>query len=163
MHVEVTPVQSTGVDLVPQQSSLFGLIDYANPNIPLADASGYNFHVPLLSIVFQNSEIADFAAEVLIIMDRLFDEATTLWNSPDGKNILRLQGVAEEHNGHVTYSFGFSGANHFLLSGKVMQEVEIVKAQFATDPLSQHQCQSIAGERALLFLGPHSACLPTRF
>lgn len=133
--VEVTQVSSDGAALAPQRSSLFALIDYANPNVPLSDASGYNFHVPELTIVFQNSQIVDFAAEVLLIMDRLFDEATTLFQSPDGRNILRLEGVAEEHNGEVTYSFGFSGANHFLLSGKVMQEIEVVKAQFATDPL----------------------------
>ncbi len=151
--VEVTPVQSTGTELVQQQSSLFGLIDYSNPNIPLADASGYNFHVPLLSIVFQNSEITDFAAEVLIILDRLFDEATTLSNSPDGKNILRLQGVAEEHNGQVTYSFGFSGANHFLLSGKVMQEVEIVKAQFATDPIPDPKASPLPVKGRFFFWG----------
>lgn len=132
---EVTPVQSTGTDLVPLQSSLFGLIDYANPHLPLADASGYNFHVPVLSVVFKNSEITDFGAEILLIMDRLFDETTTLANSPDGKNILRLLGVAEEHNGRVTYSFGFSGANRFLLSGQALQEMEIIKAQFVTDPL----------------------------
>ena len=151
--VEVTPVTSIGSQLSPQQSSLFGLIDYSNPNIPLADPSGYNFHVPLLSVVFQNSEIANFAAEVLIIMDRLFDEAATLWNSPNGKNILRLQGVAEDHNGKVTYSFGFSGANHFLLSGKVMQEVEIVKAQFATDPLPDLNTNPLSVKGRFFFWG----------
>jgi len=151
--VEVTPVNSTGTALEAQQSSLFGLIDYSNPNIPLADPSGYNFHVPLLSVVFRNSEIADFAAEVMIIMDRLFDEAITLWNSPNGKNILRLQGVAEDHNGKVTYSFGFSGANHFLLSGKVMQEVEIVKAQFATDPLPSPKPNPLSIKGRFIFWG----------
>ena len=151
--VEVTQVQSTGLALVPQQSSLFGLIDYSNPQIPLADASGYNFHVPSLSIVFQNSQITDFAAEVSIILDRLFDEATTLWNSPNDKNILSLQGVAEEHNGKVAYSFGFSGANHFLLSGKVMQEVEIVKAQFATDPLPNPDADPLTVKGRFFFWG----------
>jgi len=150
---EVTPVISTGSQMTQQQSSLFGLIDYSNPDIPLADPSGYNFHVPLLSIVFQNSEIADFAAEVLIIMDRLFDEATTLWNSPNGRNILHLQGVVEDHNGKVTYSFGFSGANRFLLSGKVMQEVEIVKAQFATDPLPNPNANPLPVKGRFFFWG----------
>ncbi len=130
--VEVTQVESTALE---PQSSLFGLIDYSNPQIPLADASGYNFHVPSLTVVFENAQVTDFAAELMLIMDQLFDEATTLVGSPDGRNILRLQGVAEEHNGKVTYAFGFSGANHFELSGKVIQEVEIVKAQFVTDPL----------------------------
>ncbi|WP_020537472.1 hypothetical protein [Lewinella cohaerens] len=133
--IEVTQIHSTGTALVPQQSSLFGLIDYNNNNIPLADESGYNFHVRFLTVIFQNSQIVDFAAEVLLILDKLFDEPTQLLNSTNGRNILRLKGVAEEHNGKTTYSFGFSGANRFQLSGKVIQEVEIVKAQFATDPI----------------------------
>lgn len=133
--IEVTQVLSNGTNLLPQQSSLFGLIDYQNENIPVADPSGYNFHVRFLTVVFQNSQITDFAAEILLIIDKLFDERSTLLNSPDGRNILTLKGVAEEHNGKVTYSFGFSGANRFQLSGKVIQEVEIVKAQFATDPV----------------------------
>lgn len=135
LGVEVTQVTSTGTELLSQQSSLFGLIDYSNPQVPQADPSGYNFHVPSLTVVFQNAQIADFGAEVLIVMDKLFDEATTLYQSPDGTNTLRLQGVAEEHNGKITYSFGFSGANHFLLSGNVLEDVEIYKAQFVTDPL----------------------------
>lgn len=119
--------------LDPQQSSLFALIDYKNPATPRAEASGFNFHVPFLSIVFENSHIVHFAAEVLLIMDKLFDERAKLLNSR--KNIIALKGVAEEHNGRVTYSFGFSGENRFKLSGKVLDEVEIIKAQFSTDPL----------------------------
>ena len=133
--VEVTPVKSTGTALDSQQSSLFGLIDYKNPAFPSADASGYNFHVPYLTVVFQNSEIVAFAAEILILMDLLFDERTNLLNSPTGQNVMTLKGVAEEHDGKVTYSFGFSGENVFQLSGKVVEELEIVKAQFATDPI----------------------------
>lgn len=135
--VEVTQVKTSGTgpstSLDPQQSSLFALIDYKNPATPRAEASGFNFHVPFLSIVFKNSHIVHFAAEVLLIMEKLFDERAKLLNS--NKNIITLKGVAEEHNGRVTYAFGFSGANRFKLSGKVFEEVEIIKAQFSTDPL----------------------------
>ncbi|MCB0531455.1 MAG: hypothetical protein KDD14_04595 [Saprospiraceae bacterium] len=135
--VEVTQVKPSGsgaaMKLNPQKSSLFGLIDYNNPETPQAEASGYNFHVPSLSIVFQNSHIVHFAAEVYLILEKIFDERARLISSND--NIIRLRGVAEEQNGRVTYSFGFSGANRFRLSGKTFEEVEIIKAQFATDPL----------------------------
>ncbi len=135
--VEVTQVKTTGsgeqTALDPQQSSIFGLIDYDNPETPVAEPSGYNFHVPSLSVVFQNSHIVHFAAVVDLILEKIFDERARLYNSPN--NIVSLKGVAEEHNGRVTYSFGFSGANCFKLSGKVLEEVEIVKAQFSTDPL----------------------------
>lgn len=135
--VEVTQVKPSGsgaaMKLNPQKSSLFGLIDYNNPDTPAAEPSGYNFHVPSLSIVFQNSHIVHFAAEVYLILEKIFDERARLLLS--NENIIRLRGVAEEQNGRVTYSFGFSGANRFRLSGKTLEEVEIIKAQFATDPV----------------------------
>ena len=133
--IEVTPVESSGTDLFPKPSSMFALIDYQNNIVPEADLSGYNFHVPFLTVVFRNSLITDFAAEVQLFMEYLFHEEAFLLNSPFGGNMISLIGVAEKQNGKTTYSFGFSGANRFELSGKVMQEVEIVKAQFATDPL----------------------------
>ncbi|TNE61369.1 MAG: hypothetical protein EP344_06145 [Bacteroidetes bacterium] len=139
--IDVTQVKPSGtginMQLNPQQSSLFGLIDYNNPEIPEAEASGYNFHVPSLSIVFQNSHIVHFAAEVYLILEKIFDEKARLLQSAD--NIIVLRGVAEEQNGRVSYSFGFSGANRFRLSGKTIEEVEIIKAQFATDPIVKDQ------------------------
>jgi len=133
--IEVTPVESSGTSLLPKPSSMFALIDYQNNIVPEADLSGYNFHVPYLTVVFRNSLITDFAAEVQLFMEYLFHEEAFLLDSQNGRNMMSLIGVAEKQNGKTTYSFGFSGANRFELSGKVMQEVEIVKAQFATDPL----------------------------
>lgn len=134
LGIEVTPVESTGDKLAPKPSSYFALIDYQNNVTPEADISGYNFHVPYLTVIFQNSLITDFAAEVQLFMEYLFHEEAYLLGSTDGRNMISLKGVAERHNGKTTYSFGFSGANRFELSGKTLREVEIVKAQFATDP-----------------------------
>lgn len=136
--VEVTPIEPlANGGLRNRQSSIFGLIDYKNEGIPLPDDSGYNFHVPLLTVIFQNSLVTDFAAEILLVADRLFDEPTQLYLSPTGRNIVTLKGAAERHNGKVTYTFGFSGANHFLLpKSQTVLEVEIVKAQFATDTIN---------------------------
>ncbi|MBK8968103.1 MAG: hypothetical protein IPM36_15845 [Lewinellaceae bacterium] len=133
--IEVTPVESSGTSLLPKPSSMFALIDYDNNIVPEADLSGYNFHVPYLTVVFRNSLVTDFAAEVQLFLEFLFHEEARLAGSTDDRNMISLKGVAEKHNGKTTYSFGFSGANRFELSGKVLQEVEIIKAQFATDPL----------------------------
>lgn len=152
--VEVTPVKSTGKALDPQQSSLFGLIDYSNPEIPTTPKDqDYNFHVPSLTVVFQNSQIVAFAAEVLIVMDKLFGESTKLKDSKTGFNVLSLKGVAEEHDGEITYSFGFHGENIYQLSGKVVQELEIVKAQFATDPIKDPTAASLDITGRFVFWG----------
>ena len=133
--IEVTPVESSGTELLPRPSSMFALIDYENDVLAETDITGYNFHVPYLTVVFRNSLITDFAAEVQLFLQYLFHEEAFLRDRIDEQNMISLKGVAERHNGKTTYSFGFSGANIFDLSGKVMQELEIVKAQFATDPL----------------------------
>ena len=156
--IDVTAVDlegsGTNAQLSPKPSALFGLIDYKNEAIPAADASGYNFHVPSLSVVFQNSKITDFAAEVLLVMDRLFDEPTQLYQSETGLNILSLKGTAERHNEKVTYSFGFSGANHFLLAdSEALSEIEIVKAQFATDPIPDPNANPLAIRGRFSFWG----------
>lgn len=133
--IEVTPIESSGIALSPKPSSMFALIDYQNEVVSEGDLTGYNFHVPFLTVVFRNSLITDFAAEVQLFLQYLFHEEAFLRDRIDEQNVISLKGVAERHNGKTTYSFGFSGANIFDLSGKVMQEVEITKAQFATDPL----------------------------
>lgn len=134
--VELTPVEPTTTDLIPGQSSLFGLIDYQNDEEPPPHESGYNFHVPSLSVVFENSLVKDFAAEVIVTLDRLFDEWTQLQNSFNGANTVLLKGTAETHNGKTTYAFNFAGDNRFLCpESDVLHEVQILRAQLVTDPL----------------------------
>ncbi len=136
--VEVTNVAVSGGELTPEASSLFGLIDYNNPIAPtVTQGMDYGFHVPSLSVVFANSRVSDFAAEVQLVAERLFDERTRLLESPT--NVVTLVGVAEDQNGRTAYSFGFRGSNRFGLSGDVLEEVEIVRAQFSTDPLPAAQ------------------------
>lgn len=143
--IETTPIEvaaplgatgpGTEPGLVAGTSSMFGLIDYVDPAIPQAAESGYNFHVPSLSVVLANSQVVDFGAEVVLVADRLFGEPVTLADSPSGRNLLRLVGVAEQRDGVVSYSFGFQGANRFLLPGPAIDEVEVTRAQFVTDPI----------------------------
>jgi hypothetical protein len=149
--IELTQVTSDGTNLKPEGSSLFGLIDYSNPEIPVAKESGYNFHVASLVVVFENSRIKDFAAEILLVIEKLFDEPSRLLDS--SRNIVSLIGVAEEHNGKMTNSFGFKGANRFKLSGNAFEEVEIVKAQFVTDPIPDLDANPINVVGRFIFWG----------
>ncbi len=135
LGIEVTPVRTDGTTLTTDPSSLFGLIDYANPELPLPGPDGYNIHVPFLSVVFLNTEVISFAAEVLLIADRWFDERSVLLDSPDGRNVVRLKGTSEQHDGQTTYAFGFEGSSRFALSGHALEEVEFTKVQLVTDPI----------------------------
>lgn len=149
--IELTQVTSDGTNLKPEGSSLFGLIDYSNPEIPLAVGSDYNFHVASLVVVFENSRIKDFAAEILLVIEKLFEEPSRLLDSP--RNIVSLIGVAEEHNGKMTYSFGFKGANRFKLSGNAFEEIEIIKVQFVTDPIPDLEANPISVVGRFIFWG----------
>lgn len=145
--IETTPViPRIGTDgaLEVGYSSLFALIDYNNDVPPPPNGSGYNFHVRLLSVLFRNSLMIDFAAEVDLTMDQLFDEPTVLLDREDGQNVVTMKGTAERHNGELTYSFGFSGINRFdMPDSEVLPQAEILKAQFSTDPgLTNGQVQS---------------------
>lgn len=134
--IEDTPVLPTAGGLVAEQSSLFGLIDYADTSVPAVGASGYAFQVSMLRVRFHNSEVVDFSSEVNLTLDQLFEEGTQLFNSRTGRNIVVFKGAAETHNGKTKYSFSFSGDNYFVLvDSQVLDGVNIIKADFTTDPL----------------------------
>lgn len=159
--IETTPVRPVGGKLVIGQSSLFGLIDYQNETIPLPNNTGYDFEVRNLRVLFQNSQVKAFSSEIAVTLDRLFDEETQLVYTPvtdstngaangaaDGagnvagnvagdRNILLLKGTAESHDGRTTYAFSFSGENRFLTpKSTALSQVDLIKAQFSTDPVT---------------------------
>ena len=137
--IETTPISVSNGALQQGQSSIFALIDYQDDSVPLPTESGYNFQVTSLSVLFENSEIKDFAAEIIITLDKLFGEATQLVNASDGRNIINLKGTSENHNGVQTYAFSFTGENRFLLPGSpAITDVTIIKAQFATTPTTDN-------------------------
>ncbi|WP_424100034.1 hypothetical protein [Moorena producens] len=130
-----TPILPQNGELVAEQSSLFGLLDYQDNSVPETGPLGYAFQVANLRVQFQNSQITAFSSEVNLTLDKLFDEATQLLNSRSGRNIVILQGFTEEHDGVITYSFSFTGENYFALpDSHILNNVDIVKATFSTDP-----------------------------
>lgn len=137
LGVELSPITEQAGNLVMGQSSLFGLIDYHNDQAPASTDSGYNFQVMSLMVLFQNSRIKAFSSEIAVVLDKLFDEQTQLSNSELQRNIILLKGTAEDHDGHTTYSYSFSGINSFITANSVaLDRVDIIKAQFVTDPIA---------------------------
>ena len=144
--IDSTPIRPEGGTLVVEPSSLFGLIDYEDDQPPAPNASGYNFQVLSLKVLFGNSRITDFSSEIAVTLDKLFDERTQLQNSATGRNLVSLQGSAENHNGRTTYAFSFSGLNRFLMPNSgVFDHIDIVKAQFSSDPVPDDVNPTITG------------------
>jgi hypothetical protein len=133
--IRSTPVKNQAGTLVADLSSLFGLIDYVNSEVPPPTATGFNFQVSSLKVLFANSQVKSFSSEITVTLDKLFNESILLQNSTTGRNILTLIGSAEDHAGTTTYAFSFNGDNRCSLPDSgVLNEVEILKAQFSSDP-----------------------------
>lgn len=144
--IDSTPIRPEGGELVVEPSSLFGLIDYEDNQPPEPNASGYNFQVLSLKVLFNNSHVTNFSSEIAITLDKLFDERTQLQSSATGRNLVSLQGSAENHNGRTTYAFSFSGLNRFLMPNSgVFNHIDIVKAQFSSDPVPAGTNPTITG------------------
>lgn len=116
-------------DLSQQDSSLFGLISYADDR-PLA-ASGYDFAVRTLKVRFANSAIASFTSRIALAVGRLFGAAVT--RQQGGGNVLELDGFYQKHGGTGSYVFSETTPATFAAAGDaVLSSVRVTKAQFAT-------------------------------
>jgi hypothetical protein len=120
-----------------QRTSMFGLIDYQNPedqyfseNIPFA------FRVLQLTVGVRNSVVTTFASRVQLLINRLFGAPARLFPTTHGNNIM-LDGAYQQQKMpdrslHDTYVFSMSGQNTFQLDGLVLQSVELVSTQLVT-------------------------------
>lgn len=144
------------------KSSLFGLINYIDKDyraqqdtrdhlnnspfvsvqqapspVPTAQAL-YDFKVLTLQVVFENSEIKDFASKIQLVTTAWFDEPAQLNTTNMGSSLknqtIEFNGSYEKHNGVNTYTFVTRPGQtyKFLLESQTLNYVEIVKAQFYT-------------------------------
>lgn len=156
----VQPNGNGGLEMVPQ-SSMFGLIDYVDESLAsseiqtvqvaqsktteldpiVAEADDappfyeqpYQFVVLTLQVVFSNSEIKNFTSTIKLTINQLFSEAVRNPDSSDpDANAIILDGSYEDHNGARSYVFNIRKSIYFRLIGKVVDHVEIIKAQFST-------------------------------
>jgi hypothetical protein len=128
--ITVTPVMA-GASPTLQNSTLFGLISYNDPsNLAEADTD-YQFKVQNLSVLFVNSEIANFSSLIELLSNSLFGEPSTLLKSSIGNNI-QLNGVYQQHGDGGSYIFQSRGNNVFQMTSQVLGQVVINQAQFVT-------------------------------
>ena len=154
-HVGInqTPLSA---DLSQQDSSLFGLINYADDR-PLA-ASGYDFAVRTLKVRFANSAIASFTSQIALAVGQLFGAAVT--RQQGGGNVLELDGFYQKHGDTGSYVFSETTPATFAAAGDaVLSSVRVTKAQFATlvDPSLGTTVQTVFSFWGTLAFGELSA------
>lgn len=74
------------------------------------------------------------------------DVTSSLGHNLSGRNLVKLQGSTENHNGRTTYAFSFSGSNRFRMPNSgIFNYIDIVKAQFSSDPVPSGPNPTITG------------------
>lgn len=147
--VDVSFVSTEGGLQMGAKSSLFGLIDYVDKDLPVAQAArrvvmaddpaaqSYDFRVLTLQVAFQNSEIVNFASRIVLTVTELFGEAAAKKGASEAPDVLRntieLNGSYQDHDGVPYYLFqGTEQADFQMESSKIFSGVRFVKAQFDT-------------------------------
>lgn len=135
-------IAATPYDLVSgaidfRRSTLFGLIDYENPEDQyFSEDIAFAFRVLQLSVGFQNSVVTTFASRIELMVNRLFGAPTRLFPSVHGNNII-LTGAHQvqtlpDGSKHDTYVFSMTEENTFQVNGLVLQTVEILSTDMVT-------------------------------
>lgn len=114
-----------------QQSSMFALIDYSEPEFTPA-VTCYDFHVELLRVLFTNSQIRDFACTVKVAVNTLWDEPMKLQSNED--NLITIEGGYIDADGQSRYSFVTQGAFEFdaVDSKAIVSGMQINQIEFST-------------------------------
>lgn len=148
--IDVSRIDTAGKTLTMPGTSLFGLIDYVDKDLPpssrqaaaLADPisapgdPGYDFRVLTLLIVFDNTQIVDFASRIVVTITQLFGEDARRSDDqpiPILENTVELNGKYERHGEVAYYVFiGEAPVRFLMASSHVFYYTEILKAQFLT-------------------------------
>lgn len=114
-----------------KDTSLFGLIFYEDLIDQEYSGDPYEFKVQSLKVLFQNSQISNFASTVQLLVGALFGELSSLPDGPHGSNLL-LNGTYQKHGLEESYVFLQESNSVFTVTSHVLSSVEIARAQFLT-------------------------------
>ncbi|HZN15995.1 MAG TPA: hypothetical protein VFB78_17135 [Acidimicrobiales bacterium] len=135
--ISVTPYQLTKEGLVFTRSSMFGLIDYQNPEDQyFSEDIPFAFRVLQLTVGIENSVITTFASRVELLVNRLFGAPTRLYPTEHGNNII-LSGAYQKQRApdgkeHDAYVFTMTGHNRFQVDGLILDSVDIMSTSLTT-------------------------------
>ncbi|MGQ7874935.1 hypothetical protein [Bacillus sp. 1A] len=127
--INMNRVQSDSSGLkMDEVSSLFGFINYKDENSEegCGASKDYEFKVRKLEVLFKNSKLVSFSANLKLWMCSLFGSEVI------GKNELTFEGTYEDHNGVPSYVFNTIDIVNLNLSNSILQSVLLHKASFRT-------------------------------
>lgn len=148
LGVEITPVsveQGAGPG-VTGASSMFGLIDYTDPDFiapePVRPAPGrpYDFRLLSLKVVFANTAVSSFRSHAQLTATEWF--GTRVARMGGGGNPYRaivLEGTLQTDDGHPVYSMSASTDTIFYFDHDVLAKLEVTGAVMSTRATGREQ------------------------
>ncbi|MGX5586021.1 hypothetical protein ACWKTX_19995 [Bacillus thuringiensis] len=127
--INMNRVQSDSSGLkMDEVSSLFGFINYKDENSEqgCGASKNYEFKVRKLEVLFKNSKLVSFSANLKFWMCSLFGSEV------DGKNDLTFEGTYEDHNGIPSYAFNITDIVNLNLKNNILKSLLLHKASFRT-------------------------------
>lgn len=132
LGVSQTHVRSEGAALVQENSSLFGLIRYADTiRPPGTPPASFAFQVLDLEVEFANSAMRNFNSRVVALVQTLFG-APAAGHDPDFGSALVLTGAHQRRGAKVVYVFHNENWNTFDLADAVLRSVTITRLEMAS-------------------------------
>jgi hypothetical protein len=128
----ITPLSVENQNVQLGSTSLFGLIDYEDPDdLVFSEDTEFDFKVLALTILFENSGIKTFSARIELLICKLFGDLVLLQDSEHGNNLI-LEGVCQTDNGEDCYSFRQAGVNRYQSENSALETIEILSSRYQT-------------------------------
>lgn len=130
--LNITPLSVAQQEVHLGTTSLFGLIDYQDPDdLMYSNNIDYDFKTLFLTILFENSGIKYFSNRIELLICKLFGDLVLMESGGHSNNLI-LDGVCQTDNGQNFYSFRQSGVNKYQLENSALETVEILSSSFTT-------------------------------
>ena len=122
-----------------EQTAAFGLIDYKDGQDLFSDQTIYfGFKTMQLSARFANAALADFSAEVELMINHLLAASLTKNEAARGNNLI-IDGTYQRVGGVPSYAFALVGQNLFNAKGTALTSIEVLQVQLISSPSDSDQ------------------------
>jgi hypothetical protein len=112
-----------------EQTAAFGLIDYEDAQDLYSDQTiPLGFKTMTLSARFANAALADFSAEVELMLNQLLGSLLTKRDPARGNNLI-IQGSYQRVGGAPSYAFTLAGENYFNANKAALTSIEVLSVQ----------------------------------
>lgn len=135
--LSLTPFDASTDTIKLGQTAVFGLIDYQDPDdLYLSETIPFAFKTLAFTARFANAALADFSAQVELMVNRLFGAELTKKNPNRGNNLV-MNGGFQRQNGAPSYAFTLQGENVYSAARSALSGIEILGVQIQTATSTQ--------------------------